>query len=194
LIIGGADDDEILIKTESSLPNTVIETGDGDDEITLDKLMPILGNYEGGRATVTLDGQGGSDHYIIYLAGNSNYLIIINDSGNGENDCDVLTINATANNDQILIRQNFIALINYGVDRDNDGYDDVERINYNILAVFDDTAQTWLGCTLEKVIINTLAGDDHVLVDDTGTEFTINGGEGNDIFQRLARSLTRRGM
>ena len=110
-------------------------------------------------------------------------MIIIQDSGTGEGDEDTLTINATANNDQILIRHNFIALINNGVDLDGDSYADVERINYNISAIFDPDNQTWLGCTLEKVILNTLAGDDHVLVDDTSTEFTINGGEGNDIFQ-----------
>ena len=33
----------------------------------------------------------------------------------------------------------------------------------------------------EEVILNTLAGDDHVLADDTSTVFTPNGGEGNDI-------------
>ena len=182
LIIGQADNDEILISTESSLPNTVIKTGDGQDLITLDKIRPLTG-YDGNSATITIDGEGGSDNYIINLVGSSNYLIIIQDSGTGEGDEDTLTINATANNDQILIRHNFIALINNGVDLDGDGYADVERINYNISAIFDPDNQTWLGCTLEKVILNTLAGDDHVLVDDTSTEFTINGGEGNDIFQ-----------
>ncbi|HHV65998.1 MAG TPA: hypothetical protein GXX46_13195, partial [Peptococcaceae bacterium] len=119
----------------------------------------------------------------INLVGNSNYVIIINDTGTGERDKDILIINATANNDQILIRHNFIALINNGVDHDGDGYADVERINYYNNPTFDEDTQTWLGCTLEEIIINTLAGDDHVLVDDTSTKFTINGGEGNDKFQ-----------
>jgi hypothetical protein len=115
--------------------------------------------------------------------GSSNYVINIHDSGTGEADNDILTINATNNADQILISRTFIALINNGVDLDEDGFADVERINYNNSAEFDETLGSWKGCTLEEVIINALAGDDHVLSDDTSTYFTINGGEGNDIFQ-----------
>ncbi|HHV64893.1 MAG TPA: hypothetical protein GXX46_07465, partial [Peptococcaceae bacterium] len=100
------DNDSITIQTDYSLPHTVLESGAGDDSIILDQLKPVLSQYEGQRSTINLNGQDGSDNYLINLVGNSNYVIIINDTGTGERDKDILIINATANNDQILIRHN----------------------------------------------------------------------------------------
>ncbi len=186
-IYGGDDGDRILIQTACPLLQTVIEAGAGNDVITLDRLGPVLSQYDGQLPTIDLDGQEGSDRYIINLSGESSYIININDTGSGAGDEDILTVNATGGDDRILIRHNFIALINKGLDLDGDGYDDLERINYNVAAGFDPLANggagTWLGCTLEQVIINAFEGDDHLILDDTGTCFTINGGGGNDTFQ-----------
>ncbi|MBC2721360.1 MAG: hypothetical protein HGJ97_01595, partial [Desulfosporosinus sp.] len=169
IISGQGDQDTVIIRTSSPLPNTILQAGNGNDSITLDKLEPVISQYEGGRATITLDGQNGSDQYLINLVGTSNYIITLNDSGNGLGDRDLLTVNATDNADQILIRRNFLALINQGVDLDDDGCHDVERINYN--------------SSLEHIYLNTLDGNDKVHSDDTSTYFTIDGGKGNDVFQ-----------
>ena len=55
------------------------------------------------------------------------------------------------------------------MDSNNDGYFDIERINYN--------------ASLENIIINLYAGDDQVIVDDSSAYFRIDGGEGADYFQ-----------
>ena len=187
LAINGAEDaDIILIDMSTSLPDTIITTGDGDDEITLNRLKTVPGNYE--DATIILDGQGGSDRYVINLSGTSNYWIEINDSGAAAPerdksiedfeeylrevegaDYDYLTINGTTGIDKISIRKYFIAMINYESDSNNDGQYDIERIDYNE--------------SIENIYINTLEGDDRIIADDSSTYICIDGGEGDDFFQ-----------
>jgi hypothetical protein len=187
-ILGAQDDDTVLIDMSTSLPDTEIKTGSGNDEIILNLLKTISGTYAGHQASVNLDGQGGSDRYIINLSGTSNYLINVNDTGaaapardetiedmdeylqeTAGADYDYLTLNGTAAADNISIRKYFIALINYESDSNNDGACDIERLNYNE--------------SIENIYINTLGGDDRIVADDTSTFISIDGGEGNDFFQ-----------
>jgi hypothetical protein len=166
VITGGNDADEIYIDTQTALVYTDILGGAGDDRITLHQLKPIFTAGD----TVNLDGQGGTDYYIVDLVGSSHYLINVNDTGAGDDGVDVLTINGTENNDLFLLRKLFVALINEDIDGNGDGFDDVERINYN---------QSING----RLQVNSLEGNDTFYVDDNSAITTLDGGAGNDLFQ-----------
>ncbi|MFZ5944777.1 MAG: hypothetical protein ACOYVD_11740, partial [Bacillota bacterium] len=162
-ITGAGDNDTILINSSKPMVDTTVQAGGGDDQITLNSISSGDGSY----ITITLDGQAGSDSYLINFVGSGNYIISVNDSGLSGND--YLTLNGSDSTEEILIRKYFIALINSGIDSDSDGYDDVERINYNE--------------TIEHVYINTFGANDYIYSDDTSTYFTIDGGDGDDMFR-----------
>ncbi|MBC8508278.1 MAG: tandem-95 repeat protein, partial [Chloroflexi bacterium] len=169
-IIGGNDNDTINIDPEMSMPHTTYTGGAGDDTITLQKMLPTFNASE----TIDLNGQGGSDHTIIYLAGDSNYIVNLTDSGAEDDGVDRLTIygvdSGAREDDLFLLRKNMVALINEGIDGNSDTYDDVERINY--------TEQI-----NGRLRVNSMGGDDAFYMDDNSSITTLDGGIGNDLFQ-----------
>ncbi|CAM2780863.1 LEPR-XLL domain-containing protein [Vibrio rarus] len=158
----GADNDSVLVDTQTLVGDTFINLGSGDDAITINQLNTR-------EDQLVLDGEGGTDSYIINRSGtDKDYVIDVQDSGAANDGADVLTLNGLASDDTFLIRANFVAAIN---DDGNGGYSDaVERINYD-------------GNINARLIINGLDGEDSFYSDDTGTIVTLDGGAGNDTFQ-----------
>ncbi|MBL4832198.1 MAG: hypothetical protein JKY55_20255, partial [Aliivibrio sp.] len=183
-ILGNGDQDEINIEGIISAANINIDTGDDDDVITV-SAQSILGDVHiaggAGNDTITinqlhtrtdsftLDGEGGSDQYVINRTGSdADYIIDVVDSGAANNGADTLTLNGLATDDTFLIRANFVAAMH--VDGDGDYGDTVERINYD-------------GNVNARLTINGLDGEDNFFSDDTGTIVTLDGGADNDTFQ-----------
>ena len=118
------------------------------------------------NAPLTLDGQAGDDQYVINYFGAGNSLINVHDSGpihTGE----LLTLNGTPDNDQFLLRKNFIALL-HGANGDGT-FQSAERVNYD--------------STMGGLVVNGLGGDNAFTMDDNSAPTTLNGGNGNDSFQ-----------
>jgi Ca2+-binding RTX toxin-like protein len=156
--------------------------GDGDDLITVNKLHSRT-------AVMDLDGQGGSDTYIINTSGSlsdgfRDYVVNVLDTGAKDDGIDTLTINGTDDPDVFLLRRvnyipgydyaqtpAFVALLHGTIDEVRKQVrPDVERINYdeNINA---------------RLTVNGLGGDDWFISDDNATITTLDGGEGDDYFQ-----------
>jgi hypothetical protein len=164
--------------------------GDGEDLFTVNQLKTM--NVAAGH-TLTLDGQDGTDTYIVntngsLVAADHNYVINVLDTGAKDRGIDTLTVNGTADPDIFLLRQvswigkasnfslenaetpAFVALLHGTIDDVwHRSRQDVERINYdeNINA---------------RLIVNGLAGNDFFAVDDNASITTLDGGAGNDTF------------
>ena len=164
--------------------------GDGQDLLQVNQLKTM--NVAAGH-TLTLDGQGDTDTYIVNTLGSliseRNYVINVLDTGAKNDGIDTLTVNGTADPDIFLLRQvswigkssNFsleyaetpamVTLLHGTLD---DVWhrvrQDVERINYdeNINA---------------RLTVNGLGGNDFFAVDDNASITTLDGGAGNDTFQ-----------
>ena len=117
-----------------------------------------------------MDLRGGSDLYRVDLSTGDRLLVNVSDSGANDDGVDRLTINGSVNDDLFLLRRDFVAFINEGVDSDGDGYDDFARINYN---------QQING----RLRINAYEGEDAFYVDDNSSITTLDGGDGADYFQ-----------
>jgi Ca2+-binding RTX toxin-like protein len=115
-----------------------------------------------------IDGQSGTDTYLIYLQGGDTHSFInIYDSGAETTTSDYLQVFGTMFDDKFLLRKSsslsglaFVALINTDPN--------TERINY---------------LHLERMLVTGSFGDDHFYVDDVGTMTTITGDVGKDTFQ-----------
>jgi hypothetical protein len=160
--------------------------GDGQDQLivnqlnTLDPSHKFVPNMTGPtsivtgletqhlRNTVNLDGQGGSDAYLINLTGNSDYLINVHDSGVRDQSFDLLAINGTSGDDTLLLRANFVSLLQ--TDPSTGQFAQTyERINYD--------------STIDLLNVNGLAGNDHFYVDDNSAVTVLTGGAGDNTFQ-----------
>jgi len=137
--------------------------GDGDDKVKVDEL------HTRGEE-MDLDGQGGTDCYIINTTGSSDYIINVFDSGAPDDGADRLTINGTTDTDTFLIRRNFVASLQATGQDEPRFADTFERINYNenINA---------------RLRINGMEGDDEFYSDDNSSITTLDGGPGEDFFQ-----------
>ncbi len=158
----GEDDDVITVSAQSILGDVHIAGGAGNDTITINQLHTRTDSF-------TLDGEGGSDQYIINRTGSdADYIIDVVDSGAANNGADTLTLNGLASDDTFLIRANFVAAMH---EDGNGAYGNtVERINYD-------------GNINARLTINGLEGEDNFFSDDTGTIVTLDGGADNDTFQ-----------
>ncbi|HYV59841.1 MAG TPA: hypothetical protein VFA62_07205, partial [Acidimicrobiia bacterium] len=131
----------------------------------------------GVHATVTLDGQGGSDSYDVDLiGGRTSSLVRVFDSGSTASGTDSLTIDGTEHPDVFLLRAStaqtglaFVALVNGPTPLTPAATDPVERVDYDQ--------------NLESITVDGGNGDDQFFVDDTRAAITIDGGEGDDSFQ-----------
>ncbi|MGB3415081.1 MAG: calcium-binding protein [Mesorhizobium sp.] len=187
-ISGGGDDDTILIDVVALRGNTFIHGGEGNDLVTINKL-PAMTTYKGEdvapgvnglpafdrdttgrivRDELTIDGEGGTDRVVVNIAGASDYVMNIHDSGAGDDGVDTLTIEGTEVADTFLFRKNFVAHL---VPDGSGGYlPSVERINYD-------------AATNGRVQVEGNDGDDRFYFDDNSAILTVDGGLGNDFFQ-----------
>jgi hypothetical protein len=65
------------------------------------------------RDTINLFGGDGSNQYDINLTGDSDYIVNVNRIGQPNTGSDTLTINGVPGDDTFLLRQNFVALLQY---------------------------------------------------------------------------------
>ena len=185
-IAGGEGNDTINLDANEITGRTFITGNAGDDDISVTRLHTRL-------EALDLDGGEGQDDYYIETTNidvngdNADYLINVLDSGANANDYDQLVVDGTSTEDLFLIRENYIARM-HGTSLDYFNNPAVERINYNgningnATQTFDAEAKV-SGVVTSGIIINTLAGDDEIFFDDTGTTFTVNAGDDQDTFQ-----------
>ena len=175
-VSGGGDDDTLQVNQGVFTGDVAFAGGAGDDTLHLIELQSHSGSF-------TLDGGEGSDTYIIETTNldtdgltSTDYEVDVSDSGSAT-DIDTLTIEGRGQaghtgsdfNDIFLIRANFVASLD-GDLASGTFSNAVERINY------DESING-------GVRINSWAGDDGFISDDTSTIFTLDGGTGKDTFQ-----------
>ena len=174
--------------------------GDGEDVFTVNKLQSMT------VGTLTLDGQAGSDHYIINTSGSQgadrNYIVNVLDTGAPDDGVDVLSI--------------------YGVDSPNNGIDPSTTLPYAADDIFllrgmtaiaglngnetanrpafvallhgsDAQAKAGTSTSVERVNYDSaingrlevfgLGGNDEFATDDNSAITTLDGGAGDDSFQ-----------
>ncbi len=168
LMLGGSENDDFTIAVQAIDGNTQLLAGAGDDQVFLDRLPSMTTVRNGVRDAFGVDGQGGSDDVRIDLTGSSDVIIRVLDSGSPGDGLDRMAINATTGDDTVLVRANFIALLQ---DDGADGFRDaLERIDYN-------------ESINARIRIETGLGDDLLVLDDNSAMMTLDAGEGNDTFQ-----------
>ncbi|MFA7063647.1 MAG: calcium-binding protein, partial [Methanomethylophilus sp.] len=169
LISGGTDDDLVTIAVAESSKiegHVQVNGGAGEDTLVVTRLHDRV-------ETLDLDGQGGTDSYIVNTTGNSDYRVCVNDSGDPDDGADRLTINGTSGDDVFLLRSNFVAQMHpEGVSATGatEFASSVERIDY------DETINA-------RLRVNGMEGDDSFYSDDNSTLTTLDGGTGRDFFQ-----------
>jgi len=190
-IAGERESDEIILHPVALSGHTRV-LGDtdglpgGEDRITLDHLPTITTTHDrpgdglarAVRDTVDLDGRGGTDTYVVNItAGGTDYLVNVQDTGAANDGADTLTVNGTdtgdpnnaTGDDLFLLRKHFVAYLTPNTALD-DLWPEVERINYD---------QTING----RLRVNAGQGDDQFYVDDNSAITTLDGGQGEDLFQ-----------
>ena len=124
-----------------------------------------------------VDGQGGSDQIFVNLMGGSETSYVnITDSGEGQFDRDVLTIEATEYADNLLMRMNEAGTLGFVALLPEDGNVSSTNANKNIERVNFTNG-------IDVVNLYANGGDDKVVVDGTAAVTNIDGGAGNDTFQ-----------
>ena len=173
-------DDTIAIKSIGGLTTIYGQGGNDQIEVNVVSINPdgsgpyIRTHINGLAAELNLHGCGGSDDYIINLAGEGTALINVHDLGAPDDGVDNLVINgadnpaATDNNDTFLLRKDIVVLLNKS--SGSAIFDQAERVNYN---------ENING----RLVVNGLRGDDKIIADDNSSTTTIDGGEGNDEIQ-----------
>ena len=161
IVNGGPGDDALVVETIAG--PTFVNGQGGNDAIAVnpDTVSPSAANGIG--ALLTLDGGANDDAYRINTFGNGDSEIRVLDSGGG---VDTLTIEGTAAADQFLFRHDLVASL---TGFDGSAYTHAERIVYN--------------GAVESLTVDGLTGDDRFAFDDNSSATTVNGGDGNDLFQ-----------
>ncbi|RLB30663.1 MAG: hypothetical protein DRH20_16440, partial [Deltaproteobacteria bacterium] len=168
-IYGEADQDEVLIDVgypQDAFTGHARVFGDAEEDlITVNRLHTR-------SASLDLDGEGGTDTYVVNTRGGStDYLIYVFDTGTDAG-TDTLTVYGTDDPDDFLLRasrNDYPGGLAFVASLHGEPVSDVERINYNK--------------DLEGLTLETLGGDDRVTLDDNWTFTTIRGGTGDDTFQ-----------
>ncbi len=175
--IYGANGEDTFAINQINGPTSIFG-GDNTDRYFVTTIPSLTSQWiPGVLDTLTLDGQSGADQYQVVWSGHSAYEVNIEDHGLGV-DADQMTIFATGQNDTILFRQYFVALLNDLAGNDQIA-DAVERINYNYHVPANDTT----GLGVETMFVYGLGGNDFFALDDNSAETTLDGGIGNDWFQ-----------
>jgi hypothetical protein len=170
----GADADVVNLTPQTIHGNVVVKLGADQDLFTLTNL-----NARSASESFLIDGQGAADEFIVNRAATPvSYNITFEDSGARDDGADFLTVNGrnstgssaaeiAAASDIVLLRKNFIALMNDG---ESGLLAAFERINYD-------------GSINGRVRINGLGGEDRFYSDDTSAMVTLDGGADDDLFQ-----------
>ncbi len=171
-IKGDDDADIITLQLQELVGTTTVQGGNSNDQITVNQLPSLDKDKRGedDRDTLTLDGEAGSDTYVVNITGgDTDYIINVFDTGT--TGTDALTVYGTNVADNFLLRasQDRVNGVAFVAALHGDPTVDVERVNYNL--------------NLENLILETQGGNDTVTVDDNWAVTNIRGGEGNDIFQ-----------
>lgn len=160
---------EIARLTGGSSANTFV-VGDVNGSIAIPG-NPVFSSGQQWAGTLTLDGLGGGDRYVVTVFGISNAFINVADTGPSTSGTDVLRIygfDQTSRGDTFLVRRNFVANL---TDLDsNTSLETADRVNY--------TTAIEGGLT-----VDALQGDDRLVVDETSIATTLRGGDGRDLFQ-----------
>ena len=158
---------DIATLTGGSSANTFV-VGDVNGTLSLPG-NPAFATGQQWVGTITLDGLGGGDRYIITVFGVSNSTINVSDTGSAGTDLlRIYGSDLPGRTDSFLVRRNFVAAL---FDNDNNGsLETFDRVNYS--------AAIEGGLT-----IDALAGDDRLVVDQTSIATTLRGGTGRDLFQ-----------
>ena len=159
---GGGND---VITVEANSGDLTIAGQTGDDVFVVNPIRvagepPVIGK-------VFIDGNRGSDSTTVNLFGSGAARVRVIDTAidGGTN---TLTVNGTADADTFLLRRNLIALMN--TPGPNDTFGGTERVTYD--------AGINAG-----VVVNAGGGNDRVAFDDTSSVVTVNGEDGDDLFQ-----------
>lgn len=145
------------VKATASVGKDTIVTGNGNDIV---------------------DGQGGDDTYLVNFMGGY-YSAYTNILESGNDAADSMVVNGTVDNDDVLIRASdvglgMIALLPDSADETrNPDKKRLERINYWNLG--------GLKRGVERISINTGAGDDRVTLDSSISSVSVDMGAGDDI-------------
>ena len=158
--------------------------GSLDPIVDVASMLPITDFFvrthlNGLGAVLNIHGEGDSDQVTLNLAGEGSALVNVFDNGAFNEGADTLIVNGDDTpdpgaqpddiDDTFLLRSNYLVLLNESVPGSGT-FDLVERVNYdkNINA---------------RLIVNGLGGNDKMVADDNSSITTIDGGEGNDVFQ-----------
>ncbi|MEH6442872.1 MAG: LEPR-XLL domain-containing protein [Oceanospirillaceae bacterium] len=167
----GSGNDSLLFNVQQMLGDVQVNAGAGLDTITVNELVS-----RSSADYFELDGQGGTDTYIINRTGQNlagvgaDYIINVRDSGTQADGADTLTINGTDLADTLLLRKGFVAALHDDNSGTGDYQSGAERINYdrNING---------------RLILNGHEGNDAFFSDDNSSITTLDGGAGDDSFQ-----------
>ena len=186
-VYGGPANDTITLRLHSLVGHVQVFGGDGADFIWVDGLpnldvantcttnpcgdpSTLNTGHNGNRQTVDLDGQGGGDTYFIQTTDDTSYIVNVHDSGAANDGVDSLVIDGTNNDDEFLLRAQFVSKL--------DANSVVERINY------DDSVNTLqVNGYSESTGVDAPDGNDSFYVDDNSALTVLDGGTGDDTFQ-----------
>ncbi|HVZ63437.1 MAG TPA: LEPR-XLL domain-containing protein, partial [Lacunisphaera sp.] len=182
ITLGSGNDTFDIASTHTTTTN--LDTGLGDDSVNIDSIAGVTNvNGNNGADTITvnpnklvgtnpigavlnLDGNDGGDAFTIWMAGAGSSVINVLDTG--ATGTDNLTLDGTPGSDTFLLRHDFVVLLQYDSNGQEQG--SYERINYN--AAIDGA-----------LTINAVGGPDLFAMDDNSTTTVINGSDQNDTFQ-----------
>ncbi len=139
----------------------------GDDFITVNPVR-VSGETNAIGDPLSIDGNGGSDTTIVNLFNDGESRLHVTDTAI-DGASNYLIVNGTAGNDVFLLRRNMVAMMNTPTGTDG-VFLHSERVSYD--------AGINAG-----VVVNAGAGDDKVAFDDTSSVVTVNGEDGDDLFQ-----------
>ena len=161
--INGGDGADVL--DVETIDHATTVNGQGGDDTLQVNLFPQTPETNDIDALLTLDGAADSDTFFIQMSSTGDSFFDVVDTG--ASGIDNLYVQGSVNNDQFLLRAELVALLNNmdGVGR----YQNAEYVSY--------------GSGIENLVVNTLAGNDRVTLDDTTVATTVNLGAGADQVQ-----------
>ena len=161
LVNSGGGNDQLNL--QGAAGSVTLLGGAGNDTFTVN---PALSSTNSLTGTVNLDGAAGNDQYTINYFGSGSSQINVLDSGSSHIG-DLLTLNGTTGNDQLLFRARFVALMH---DANGGGtFQSAERVNYDT--------------SMSSLVANGMGGNDAFTMDDNSAPTTLNGGAGSDSFR-----------
>ena len=183
--------------TQSLIATLTIDSGAGDDQITVDysngNPIPSVGlNIDAGTQSttnadrITITGSGGADNFVI------NSLDLVPAATGGSiaiRGAERTTITGGAGNDALTLGGGLSGDVTFDAGANTDllvynGTEVADALTLGAGAITTNTTTT-LYQNIESLVVNSLGGDDTITLNSTGPTIpptTINGGNGNDLF------------